>query len=144
MDPVVLLHILYGTTFLSLPLSPFLLYPSLLYSLVCLRCASATDGGATVPPHARSCPISWFSSSSISITPRAWCAAVQPGLAACPALRGMQETTQGQSGSAILLGPGPAPVLGPPSLLACPRLGESCAYVPKVLSSSFCLCPLAT
>lgn len=57
----------------------------------------------------------------------AQCAAVQLGLAAYPALTGMQETPQGQSCSANLLGPGYAPVLGPPSVLACPRLGDSCA-----------------
>lgn len=40
-----LLHILYGKPFPSLLLSPLTLYPSLRYSLVCLRCVSAADGG---------------------------------------------------------------------------------------------------
>ena len=44
MDPVVLLHILYGNTFPPFLLSPLTLHPCLLYSLVCLCCVSAADG----------------------------------------------------------------------------------------------------
>lgn len=91
MDPVVLLHILYGKPFPTLLLSLFTLYPSLLYSLVCLRCVSATDGGQWclhVPalPH--------LTAFFLLHLHHVWaqCAAVQLGLAAYPALTGMQET----------------------------------------------------
>lgn len=151
MDPAVLLHILCGKPFPPLPLSPFYVAPisSLLIGLPspCFR----RRGGATVPPRARSRPISRLPSRSISIAPPAWLCCGTAGAraqrdagtdAAVPrsggcgykrcgtALRGMQETAQGQSwfsphGCWLALGWGRA------------------MHVPqKVLGSSFCSCPL--
>lgn len=142
MDPVLLLHILYGKPFSPLQLFPLCTHLSLTHWFAFTVFLSLT--GAVVPWHSRSCPISRPSSRSISMVPQARCVLrCSWGSQPTPRSGGCSKPPRDKAaGQPTLLGPGAAPVLCFWPVLACPRLGESRGCAPRIPSSSFCLCLL--